>query len=106
MATRTNSDYPFYLCQTSIGYNSLPFESQLVVIKGKYLEYSTTLQLVKIIDLSNNNLSGEILEDVTRLKGLQSLNLSFNILIGRIPEKICDLGSVESIDFSSNQLFG
>ena len=82
----------------------MPFEGHLVVIKGKDLEYSTTLQLVKIIDLSNNNLSGEIPAEVTHLKGLQSLNFSFNILTGRIPEKIGDLGSVESIDFSSNQL--
>ena len=36
----------------------MPFESQLVVIKGKDLKNSTTLQLVKIIDLSNNNLLG------------------------------------------------
>ena len=80
----------------------MPFESQLVVIKGKDLEYSTTLQLVKIIHISNNNLSGEIPTELTHLQGLQSLNLSFNILTGRIPEKIGDLRSVESIDFSSN----
>ena len=82
----------------------MPFEGHLVVIKGKDLEYSTTLQLVKIIDLSNNNLSREIPEEVMHLKGLQSLNLSFNILTRRIPEKIGDLGSMESIDFSRNQL--
>ncbi|XP_023877739.2 receptor-like protein EIX2, partial [Quercus suber] len=106
MATSENSDYPFSLYNYFTRYNSVPFESQSVVIKGKDLEYSTTLQLVKIIDLSNNNLSGEIPEEVTCLKGLQSLNLSFNVLTGRIPEKIGDLGSVESIDFSSNQLSG
>ncbi|XP_030930563.1 receptor-like protein EIX2 [Quercus lobata] len=106
MATGNNSNYPFLLYYSFTGYNSRPFESQSVVIKGKDLEYSTTLQLVKLIDLSNNNLSGEIPEEVTRLKGLQSLNLSFNILTGRIPEKIGDLGFVESIDFSSNQLSG
>nr|POF21336.1 receptor-like protein 12 [Quercus suber] len=106
MATSKNSDYPFLLYPMSTGYNSMPFESELVVIKGKDLEYSTTLQLVKIIDLSNNNLSGEIPKEVTCLKELQSLNLSFNILTGRIPERIGDLGSVESIDFSSNQLSG
>ncbi|KAL0011499.1 hypothetical protein SO802_006607 [Lithocarpus litseifolius] len=106
MATSKNSAYPFLLYQSFREYGSQHFESQLVVIKGKDLEYSTTLQLVKIIDLSNNNLSGEIPEEVTYLKGLQSLNLSFNILTGRIPEKIGDLGSVESIDFSSNQLSG
>ena len=82
----------------------MPFETQLVLIKGKDLEYSTTLQLVKILDLSNKNLSSEIPAEVTCLKGLQSLNLSFNILTRRILEKIGDLGSVESIDFSSNQL--
>ncbi|KAL4618774.1 hypothetical protein ACB092_06G034200, partial [Castanea dentata] len=106
MATSQNSDYPFSLYNSYIGYYSKPFESQSVVIKGKDLEYSTTLQLVKIIDLSNNNLPGEIPEEVTRLKELQSLNLSFNILTGRIPEKIGDLGLVESINFSNNQLFG
>ncbi|KAK4569237.1 hypothetical protein RGQ29_004582, partial [Quercus rubra] len=106
MATSENSDYPFSLYINHTGYNSDLFESQSVVIKGKYLEYSTTLQLVKIIDLSNNNLSGEIPKEVMHLKGLQSLNLSFNILTGRIPENIGDMGSVESIDFSSNQLSG
>ena len=58
MATNNNSNYPFLLYHSSIEYNSRPFESQSVVIKGKDLKYSTTLQLVKIIDLSNNNLSG------------------------------------------------
>ncbi|KAL4634623.1 hypothetical protein ACB092_04G213300 [Castanea dentata] len=97
MAISNSPDYPF---------RSFQIESQLVAIKGKDLEYSTTLQLVKIIDLSNNNLSGEIPKEVMHLKGLQSLDLSFNILTGRIPENIGDMGSVESIDFSSNQLFG
>ncbi|KAM3752154.1 hypothetical protein ACB098_04G167200 [Castanea mollissima] len=106
MATSNSSDYPFVSFQRSTEYSSEPIESQLVAIKGKYLEYSTTLQLVKIIDLSNNNLSGEIPEEVMHLKGLQSLDLSFNNLIGRIPENIGDMGSVESIDFSSNQLSG
>ncbi|XP_030937917.1 receptor-like protein EIX2 [Quercus lobata] len=106
MAASNNSNYPFFLFPSFPKYFSMPIESQLVAIKGKDLEYSTTLQLVKIIDLSNNNLSGEIPEEVMHLKGLQSLNLSFNILTGRIPENIGDMGSVESIDFSSNQLSG
>ncbi|KAK7839731.1 hypothetical protein CFP56_017559 [Quercus suber] len=29
-----------------LGYNSIPFESELLVIKGKVLEYFTTLQMV------------------------------------------------------------
>ncbi|KAK4569236.1 hypothetical protein RGQ29_004581, partial [Quercus rubra] len=106
MATSNSSDYPFFSFPYSREYFSAHIESQLVAIKGKELEYSTTLQLVKIINLSNNNLSGEIPEEVMHLKGLQSLDLSFNILTGSIPENIGDMGLVESIDFSSNQLSG
>jgi Leucine-rich repeat (LRR) protein len=107
MTANHNSNYPFGLYQQSTRiYMSVPFESELLVIKGKVLEYSTTLQLVNIIDLSKNNLSGQIPKEVTSLQGLQSLNLSFNSLNGRIPENIGDMGSLESIDFSVNQLSG
>jgi Leucine-rich repeat (LRR) protein len=104
MTANQNSSYPFSLYDGPWRYG--PFESELLVIKGKVLEYSTTLQLVNIIDLSKNNLSGEIPKEVTSLRGLRSLNLSFNILTGRIPENIGDMGSLESIDFSVNQLLG
>ena len=86
--------------------DSVDFERALLVIKGKVLEYSTILQLVKSIDLSKNNLSGKIPKEVTSLQGLQSLNLSFNILIGRIPNNIGVMRSLESIDFSVNLLSG
>ncbi|KAL4618396.1 hypothetical protein ACB092_06G006800 [Castanea dentata] len=107
MARNHNSNYPIFfpVSQIEVSYYR-PFESELLVIKGKSLEYSTTLQLVNIIDLSNNNLSGEIPKEVASLQGLQSLNLSFNILTGRIPENIGDMRSLESIDFSINQLSG
>ncbi|XP_075640053.1 receptor-like protein EIX1 [Castanea sativa] len=106
MARNNNSNYPIYVFDWSLMYSSRPFESELLVIKGESLEYSTTLQLVNIIDLSNNNLSGEIPKEVASLQGLQSLNLSSNILTGMIPENIGDMGSLESIDFSINQLCG
>ncbi|KAL4618409.1 hypothetical protein ACB092_06G008100 [Castanea dentata] len=107
MARNNNSISPFYFFYVvSPDYSDGPFESELLVIKGNSLEYSTTLGLVNIIDLSNNNLSGEIPKEVASLQGLQSLNLSFNILTGRIPENIGDMRSIESIDFSINQLSG
>ncbi|KAL0000652.1 hypothetical protein SO802_014433 [Lithocarpus litseifolius] len=107
MATNNNSNGPLFLFEQLIGYAlSTLLESALLVIKGKVLEYSTTLQLVKSIDLSKNNLSGKIPKEVTSLQGLQSLNLSFNILIGRIPDNIGVMRSLESIDFSVNLLSG
>ncbi|KAK6278778.1 hypothetical protein POUND7_019045 [Theobroma cacao] len=77
-----------------------------IVMKGQMLEYSTTLDLVRSIDFSNNNLSGEIPVEVTNLLGLGSLNLSNNLLTGTIPKNIGVMKSLESVDFSLNKLSG
>ncbi|XP_017974321.1 PREDICTED: LRR receptor-like serine/threonine-protein kinase FLS2 [Theobroma cacao] len=77
-----------------------------IVMKGQMLEYSTTLDLVRCIDFSNNNLSGEIPVEVTNLLGLGSLNLSNNLLTGTIPKNIGVMKSLESVDFSLNKLSG
>ncbi|XP_030929058.1 receptor-like protein EIX2 [Quercus lobata] len=107
MTTTNNSDIAFYSYGFSIGYaEHEQFESALLVMKGRVVEYGTILGLVKSIDLSKNNFSGEIPNEVTSLQGLQSLNLSFNIFIGRIPESIGVMRSLEFIDFSVNQLSG
>nr|XP_023912429.1 receptor-like protein EIX1 [Quercus suber] len=106
MARNNNSNYPLFLLNSWFESSSNPFESAWLVIKGISREYSTTLQLVNFIDLSNNNLSGEIPKEVASLQGLLSLNLSFNVLTGRIPENIGAMRSIESIDFSVNQLSG
>ncbi|KAK7860840.1 receptor-like protein eix2 [Quercus suber] len=110
MATKNNSnlDMGFHPSEFHYYYlgTTVPLDSELLVIKGKALEYSTILHLVKCIDFSKNSLSGEICKEITSLEGLQSLNLSYNLLIGSIPENIGAMGSLESIDFSVNQLFG
>ncbi|EOY06187.1 Disease resistance family protein / LRR family protein, putative [Theobroma cacao] len=77
-----------------------------IMMKGQMLEYSTTLDLVRSIDFSNNNLSGEIPVEVTNLLGLRSLNLSHNLLTGTIPKNIGLMGTLESVDFSLNKLSG
>ncbi|XP_044473178.1 receptor-like protein EIX2 isoform X2 [Mangifera indica] len=81
-------------------------EDELLVMKGKAVQYDIILNLVRIIDLSHNNLSGEIPMEVTNLAALQSLNLSYNRISGRIPENIGAMSSLECIDFSLNQLSG
>lgn len=68
-------------------------ESMLVAVKGKELQYSTTLSLVVSLDLSGNGFSGDIPEELMMLVGLQSLNLSGNHLTGRIPNKISSAGN-------------
>lgn len=49
-------------------------EEKILVMKGKELEYSTILNLVRFIDLSKNNFSAEIPAEVTDLLALRSLN--------------------------------
>nr|CAD1821157.1 unnamed protein product [Ananas comosus var. bracteatus] len=78
----------------------------LVVIHGEEYQYSTTIYLLKIMDLSENNLSGQIPKEIVALAILRSLNLSGNHLTGMIPERLGDMRSLESLDLSLNELQG
>ncbi|XP_031378505.1 receptor-like protein EIX2 [Punica granatum] len=68
--------------------------------------YTSALQYLFSIDLSNNILNGDIPAELTRLCNLENLNLSQNDLWGRIPPEIADLKKLESLDLSINQLSG
>uniref|UniRef100_A0A5B7B595 Uncharacterized protein n=1 Tax=Davidia involucrata TaxID=16924 RepID=A0A5B7B595_DAVIN len=94
-------------------YGSLPSSLHLyytpmmdLVMKGRQMQYTSTLELVNIIDLSSNNLWGRIPEDLTNLSTLGTLNLSRNQLTGNIPQKIGGLQRLETLDLSSNHLSG
>ncbi|OAY69011.1 LRR receptor-like serine/threonine-protein kinase FLS2 [Ananas comosus] len=78
----------------------------LVVIQGEEYQYSTTIYLLKIVDLSGNNLSGQIPKEIVALALLRSLNLSGNHITGMIPERLGDMRSLESLDLSLNELQG
>ncbi|KAM3747293.1 hypothetical protein ACB098_05G024200 [Castanea mollissima] len=74
--------------------------------KGKEMEYKEILELVRLIDLSSNKLSGSIPVEISDLSELRFLNLSRNHLIGKIPEKIGSMKELESVDLSRNHLSG
>ncbi|WOH15583.1 hypothetical protein DCAR_0935125 [Daucus carota subsp. sativus] len=74
--------------------------------KGHELNYTSGLELLHSIDLSNNNIDGEIPEELMDLRGLTSLKLAGNHLAGRIPERIGNLERLEFLDLSGNKLFG
>ncbi|WCJ40828.1 Receptor-like protein EIX2 [Euphorbia peplus] len=80
--------------------------SSSVVRKGIMVEYSTILNFVRSLDLSNNKFMGEIPKEITSLSGLQSLNLSYNIFTGSIPNDIGAMKKLESLDLSQNRLSG
>ncbi|XP_044473229.1 receptor-like protein EIX2 [Mangifera indica] len=81
-------------------------EDTSVVVKGSMSEYHTTLNLVRLVDLSHNSFSGEIPEQVTNLGALQTLNLSHNSFTGTIPVNIGHMRSLETLDLSANYPFG
>ncbi|KAK2636761.1 hypothetical protein Ddye_031553 [Dipteronia dyeriana] len=77
-----------------------------VISKGRENEYTRATELLKVIDLSSNNLAGEIQEEITNFSALNSLNLSWNQLTGKIPENIQSLQQLETLDLSGNHLSG
>ncbi|KAK9291811.1 hypothetical protein L1049_019761 [Liquidambar formosana] len=81
-------------------------EEMTIVAKGRELEYSSTLDYVNCIDLSQNRLTGGIPRQITSLSELGTLNLSMNHLTGSIPEKIGNLRWLETLDLSNNYLSG
>ncbi|RVW41917.1 LRR receptor-like serine/threonine-protein kinase GSO1 [Vitis vinifera] len=77
-----------------------------LVVKRTEYEYSGSLPLLTLIDLSCNNLTGEIPKELTSLQGLIFLNLSVNHLEGQLPMEIGAMTSLESLDLSRNKLSG
>ncbi|XP_054817580.1 receptor-like protein EIX1 [Prosopis cineraria] len=74
--------------------------------KGRELVYYMDEFYLKMIDFSNNNLSGEIPKELFNLTEMWSLNLSRNHLVGNIPKEIGGMKSLESLDLSYNRLSG
>ncbi|XP_039051722.1 receptor-like protein EIX2 [Hibiscus syriacus] len=82
------------------------FDNIELTMKGAVFDYSTTLKLIKLVDLSDNNLTGQIPEEITTLIDLLSLNLSRNDLVGKIPGNIGAMNTLECVDLSENRLSG
>ncbi|CAM0946822.1 unnamed protein product [Alopecurus aequalis] len=81
---------------------------ELPVYMGPSLQYRMPIAFPKVLDLSNNKLTGEILQEIGQLKSLLSLNLSFNDLTvtGQIPISVCNLRDLLVLDLSNNNLTG
>ncbi|GJR76524.1 leucine-rich repeat-containing protein [Tanacetum coccineum] len=78
----------------------------MIVWQGKVNEFSSTLGLVKTIDLSSNNLRGPIPNEVTNLHGLLVLDLSNNSLDGKIPRDIGEMTQLLTLNLSRNMFSG
>ncbi|XP_012841432.1 PREDICTED: serine/threonine-protein kinase BRI1-like 2 [Erythranthe guttata] len=89
-----------------IKYIDFYYLDALVQWKGREAEYRKNIRLLKLIDLSSNNLVGDIPETFSSLKGLISLNLSRNSLTGNINPDIGQMEVLEVLDLSRNQLSG
>ncbi|KAL4625633.1 hypothetical protein ACB092_05G039700 [Castanea dentata] len=107
MAFPDSYDISFFSMSLPYLYISLFYvENVQLVPKGKEMEYKENLKLLRLIDLSSNNLSGSIPTEISDLFELRFLNLSRNHLMGKIPEKIGSMKELESVDLSRNHLSG
>ncbi|XP_076948160.1 receptor-like protein EIX2 [Bidens hawaiensis] len=79
---------------------------EMINWQGSVREFRNILGLVKIIDLSCNNLTGSIPDELTSLHELIALNLSRNALYGEIPPNIGLMKSLLQLDLSRNNLSG
>nr|XP_023879277.1 receptor-like protein EIX2 isoform X1 [Quercus suber]XP_023879278.1 receptor-like protein EIX2 isoform X1 [Quercus suber]XP_023879279.1 receptor-like protein EIX2 isoform X1 [Quercus suber]XP_023879280.1 receptor-like protein EIX2 isoform X1 [Quercus suber]XP_023879281.1 receptor-like protein EIX2 isoform X1 [Quercus suber]XP_023879282.1 receptor-like protein EIX2 isoform X1 [Quercus suber]XP_023879283.1 receptor-like protein EIX2 isoform X1 [Quercus suber]XP_023879284.1 receptor-like pro len=108
MALPDSYDISYSYFVPSVGFDMYAFYVQNVQLgpKGNEMEYKENLKLVRLIDLSSNNLSGSIPAEISNLSELRFLNLSRNHLMGKIPEKIGSMKELESVDLSRNHLSG
>ncbi|GAU19874.1 hypothetical protein TSUD_171000 [Trifolium subterraneum] len=89
------------------GFNYNNYKESLVLVpKGDELEYRDNLILVRMIDLSSNNLFGTIPFQISKLTTLRFLNLSRNRLNGEIPNDMGNMKLLESLDLSLNKISG
>ncbi|XP_028789527.1 receptor-like protein EIX1 [Neltuma alba] len=92
--------------------NNSPFERieydfyPTVRWKGKELSFKDNKRLLRLIDLSENQLSGKIPEEIGSLQELVSLDLSNNNLSGEIPWELGKLQALDFLDLSTNRLSG
>ncbi|XP_028798343.1 receptor-like protein EIX1 [Neltuma alba] len=74
--------------------------------KGKELSFKDNKRLLRLIDLSENQLSDKIPEEIGSLSELVSLDLSNNNLSGEIPWELGKLQALDFLDLSTNRLSG
>ncbi|KAJ7950777.1 Leucine-rich receptor-like kinase family protein [Quillaja saponaria] len=83
------------------------FGQVTVFIEGREQGYGrSSRELLRIIDLSSNKLTGNIPSQFTNFSALGALNLSQNCLNGTIPLKIGMLKELCLLDLSKNYLSG
>ncbi|KAJ0606088.1 putative non-specific serine/threonine protein kinase [Helianthus annuus] len=81
-------------------------DRSMIKWQGSLREFGTTLGLVKVINLSSNDLTGKIPDKLTDLHKLIALDLSMNALVGEIPSNIGQMKALLILDLSRNNLRG
>ncbi|KAM0013745.1 putative non-specific serine/threonine protein kinase [Helianthus debilis subsp. tardiflorus] len=81
-------------------------DRSMIKWQGSMREFGSTIELVKIINLSSNNLTGKIPDKLTDLHKLIALDLSMNALVGEIPSNIGEMKELLILDLSRNNLRG
>ena len=77
-----------------------------LLISGTIPKSMGTLERLKILNLSSNNLSGSIPESLGKLTQLESLGVFENALEGSIPASLGNLENLKELVLANNRLGG
>ncbi|WRX22006.1 Leucine-rich repeat - like 10, partial [Theobroma cacao] len=79
---------------------------QVIDLSNNRLKVLRNLKLIRMLNLSNNNLTGHIASSLGEILNLESLDLSQNKLSGKIPQQLANLNFLASFNISCNNLEG
>lgn len=106
MANASQEGFVLSNCFISSLYLTPHVDGLYMTSKGVYLHYVYIYSTFRVINLSNNRLSGVVPSDLGNLKGLRQLNLSMNNFSGSIPDSLGEISLLESLDLSTNRFSG
>nr|XP_027096226.1 receptor-like protein EIX2 [Coffea arabica] len=97
---------PLQLLPTDIGLLHLQKNSLQGIIPQPDIKNNMTLDILRILDLSDNHFIGSIPDSLCSLQMLVILDLSNNRLSGRIPSCIGKLKTLGVLNLANNSLYG
>ncbi|PRQ44334.1 putative leucine-rich repeat domain, L domain-containing protein [Rosa chinensis] len=115
--------FPLFLSSIYLDYSRNNFSSSIPIDIGEFISIGSYLSLssnnfhgaipesicnagARVLDLSNNSLSGNIPQCLTQLLSLSVIDLGRNNLSGTIPDNFLNSCELQTLDLSNNQIQG
>ncbi|XP_024187612.1 receptor-like protein 7 isoform X3 [Rosa chinensis] len=122
-SNKLQGHFPLFFISSYLDYSRNNFSSSIPTDIGDFISTESYLSLSsnnfhgaipksicnasgKVLDLSNNSLSGNIPQCLTQLPQLSVIDLKRNNLSGTIPDNFFNICELQTLDLSNNQIQG